>query len=1521
MDHKSLQHIFDQKELNMRQRRWIELFNDYECKIHYHPCKADVVADTLSRKEQSEVFKEENVTAERLHGLDQQMERKEDKSLYFMDRIWVSLVGGVRTIIIDEAYKTRYVRKCLTCSKVKAEHQRPSGLLQKPEILEWKWDNITMDFITKLHRMKSGHDTIWKALGTLLDMSTAYHPQTDGKTLYGRKCRSPVLWAKIEESGLIGLELMQETTDKVVLIKERLKAARDRQKSYVDNRRKLLEFEVGDQVLLKVSPWNGVIRFGKKGKLAPSVHDTFRVSNLKKCLADANLHVPLDEIKVDKTLGFLEEPVEIMDREVVAAAKLYILNPHEFNLWKMRIEQYFLMTNYSLWEVILNGDSPTPTSVVDDKHQLKFNIHKDAKFIMEAIEKSQSNSHHLDNEDLKQINVDDLEEMDLKWQIAMLTMRARRFLQRTRRNIGANGTTSIGRFLQRTRRNIGANGTTSIGFDIAKVECYNCHRRCHFARECMSPRDTRNKDTQRRTVQVETSTSNALVSQCDGVGSYDWSFQADEEPTNYALFPPSMVTKLRNEITNFRPHTFYNGLTLRHRDTINAAAGGTFMKRRLKECYGLIKNMTAHHSDWDTSAQRSESSSSITSSSDQEIVALKAEMGEINKNLMRVLKVNQQVKAVTPSCKSCGGPHSYNDCPATVGQTQNIYVVGAYQGGNSYQPQGTLPSNAITNLKEDLKGITTQSRTAYQGPTILTTSSSLPQVVERKTEVTKDTVPPTNNESTKDVQPSVVQIETLIPNSEPVVAPIIEPVAAPVSAPKPNQKPSIPYLSRFQDQKLRDKTDDQGDKFFKIFQDLNFNISFADALILMPKFGPSIKSLLTNKYKLYELARTSLNEHCSAILLKKLPEKLGDPGKFLIPCDFLGMDECLALADLGASINLMPLSVWNKLYLPEVTPTLMTLELADRSISRPIGVTEDVYVKVGKFYFPADFVVVDFDANPRVPLILERSFLKTKKALIDVYEGELTLRVGRESITFNLDQTLRYSTNYNDMTANQIDVIDMAFRKELKICEAKKDKSSIDEPPEVELKDSPPYLEYTFLEGDDKLPVIIAKDLSVEEKTALIKVLKSHKQAIAWKLFDIKGIALEFCTHKILMKDDFEPAVQHQRRVNPKIYDGGFTVVENEENELIPTRLVMEWREKSHFMVKEGIFLGHKISKNEIEVDKAKVDVIAKLTHPTTVKGAVLGQRQEKHFRPIHYASKTMTEVESHYTTTEKEMLAVVYAFEKFRSYLIINKSIVYTDHSTLKYLFAKKDSKARLLWWILLLQEFKFKGKLVVKGMSSQQKNKFFKDVKHYIWDDPFLFKICADQVIKRCVHGQEATDILKACHNGPTRGHHGPNYTTKKVFGSGFYWPTIYHDAHDLVKSCDAFQRQGKILQRDEMTQYSIQVREIFDVWGIDFMRPFQSSRVNKYILVAVDYLSKWVKVKALPTNNARVVCKFLKSLFARFGTPRAIISDRSTHFCNDQFAKVMLKYGVTHRLAISYHPQTSGQVEVSNHGLKRI
>nr|GFB29904.1 reverse transcriptase domain-containing protein [Tanacetum cinerariifolium] len=310
--------------------------------------------------------------------------------------------------------------------------------------------------------------------------------------------------------------------------------------------------------------------------------------------------------------------------------------------------------------------------------------------------------------------------------------------------------------------------------------------------------------------------------------------------------------------------------------------------------------------------------------------------------------------------------------------------------------------------------------------------------------------------------------------------------------------------------------------------------------------------------------------------------------------------------------------------------------------------------------------------------------------------------------------------------------------------------------------------------------------------------------------------------------------------------------------------------------------------------------------------GGVLGQRVEMHFRPIHYARKTMNQAKMNYTTTEKEMLVVVYAFKKFRSYLIMNKSIVYTDHSALKELCCRPSFTSRKP-----LQK-QFDPKEINETFPLESLNKIAHQDPSTLWFAEFANYYAGNFIIKA---GQEAIDILNACHSGPTRGHYGANYTSKKVFDSGFYWLTIYKDAFELVKNFDSCQRQGKISQKDEMLQNSIQVWEIFDVWGIDFMGPFPSSKGNKYILVAFDYLSKWAEAKALPINDARVAVKLLKSLFSWFGTLKAIISDRGTHFCNDQFARVMSKYMVTHRLSTAYHPQTSGQVEVTNRRLKRI
>ncbi|GJY85919.1 reverse transcriptase domain-containing protein, partial [Tanacetum coccineum] len=330
---------------------------------------------------------------------------------------------------------------------------------------------------------------------------------------------------------------------------------------------------------------------------------------------------------------------------------------------------------------------------------------------------------------------------------------------------------------------------------------------------------------------------------------------------------------------------------------------------------------------------------------------------------------------------------------------QNM-ICGLFQ--NQASTSGTLPSNTIPNPKGEMKAITTRSGVAYEGPSI-PTNPSPKKVVERETEETTDKEQTNFQGSTAQIPPPVILIsipEPDVSKTLPKTTPIPE---SDISKNLP--KLNIPYLSRRDDQKSREKASNQMEKIFQIFQDLRFDISFADALLLMPRFAPTIKSLLMNKEKLLELAKIPLNENCSAMLLKKLPEKLGDPDKFLIPCNFPRMDVCHALADLGASINLMPLSIWKKLSLPDLTPTQMTLELADRSITHPKGLAEDIFVKVGNFHFPTDFVVVDFEADPRVPLILGRSFLRTSRALIDVYEGELVLRDGNEQITFHVNGT------------------------------------------------------------------------------------------------------------------------------------------------------------------------------------------------------------------------------------------------------------------------------------------------------------------------------------------------------------------------------------------------------------------------------------------------------------------------------------------------------------------------------------
>nr|GEV72786.1 reverse transcriptase domain-containing protein [Tanacetum cinerariifolium] len=898
--------------------------------------------------------------------------------------------------------------------------------------------------------------------------------------------------------------------------------------------------------------------------------------------------------------------------------------------------------------------------------------------------------------------------------------------------------------------------------------------------------------------------------------------------------------------------TFYNGLTEQDQDSLNAASGGNLLNKMTREALQINENKSkVRYSRIRTNIARVNTNSrDVVSKTDDQIDKLADQISNL------VVIINKQVvapaKAVEKVCVTCGGAHAYYECIATDSNHSSICAAtGSYNqvsppnrashqipppGFASVQNNpnrrnlnddmrnilrsffqnqpstlGTLPSNTIPNLKGEMKAVTTRSGLAYEGPSI-PTESPLEKVYEQNTEEILDKEHYNSSRSTAQVQPSVVPIS--IPEPD---------------VPRTQPKPSITYPSRLNDQKLREKATNQMEKFFQIFHDLHFDISFADALLLMLKFASTIKSLLANKDKL------------------------------------LRMEICHALADLRASINLMPLSIWKKLSLPELTPTRMTLELAD---SRS-----------------------------------KCTFNLTGRALIDVYGEEITLRVNDESITFNLNQTMRYSLTYDDTSVNRVDIIDVTCEDfvqdvldfqynpkssnptlvsddsisdndsckvpilryssltltpfgesdfiikviedflnddlildgidnsvfdpegdirliekllntdpcslppmDLKLAEESKVKSSVEEPPELELKDFPSHLEYAFLEDSNKFPVIIAKNLKVDEREALLNVLKSHKWAIVWKISDIKGI-------------DPSPWVSPIHFVPKK---GGITVVANENNELIPTRLVTGWR---------------------VCIDYRKLNDATRKDHfPLPFMDQMLERLAGNEFYCFLDGFLGYFQIPIDPQDQEKTTFTCLYGTFAYRrmpfglcnapgTFQRCMMSIFHDMIEKTMEVFMDNflDAKPRLLRWVLLLQEFDI---IILDKKGSEN--------------------LAADHLSRLENPHQDVLENKDINENFPL-----------ETLGS--------LTSHNIP--CE--EEAGKISRRDEMPQNT------------------------------VDYLSKWVEAKALPTNDARVVVKFLKSLYSRFGTPRAIISDRGTHFCNDQFTRVMIKYRVTYRLATAYHP----------------
>ncbi|KAI3755784.1 hypothetical protein L1987_55590 [Smallanthus sonchifolius] len=1152
------------------------------------------------------------------------------------------------------------------------------------------------------------------------------------------------------------------------------------------------------------------------------------------------------------------------------------------------------------------------------------------------------------------------------------------------------------------------------------------------------------------------------------------------------------------------------------------------------------------------------------------------------------------------------------------------------------ESQGKLPAQTETNPKHNACAITLRNGKSYEGPGIQDEEEEV--IVEEK------------NEEKKKEAPKQVESEVKITTPP-------------------------PFPSRLRSTKK--EREDQ--EIMETFRKVEVNIPLLDAIKQVPRYAKFLKELCTSKKKLKGNETVKVGENISAVLQKRLPPKCKDPGVFTVPCKLGNISVPRAMLDLGASINVLPYSIFKTLNVGPLKRTGVIIQLADRSIVHPKGVLEDVLVQVNELVFPADFYVLDMeddDAPNSSSILLGRPFLKTAKTKIDVYSGTLSMEFDGEVINFNIYDAMRYPSDVSSLNFLEIiepltdeylelsnhDILALVLNRSIDEVAAKeliekfklgeelmevvtfmdaqkktryeaskialpntnqKLLPSILQAPELELKTLPNHLKYVYLGEKETLPVIISNKLTSEQEVELVNTLKRYKEAIGWTIADIKGLSPSLCMHKILMEEDYKPTREAQRRLNPPMMEvvkkeilkllnagmiypisdskwvspvqvvpkkTGITVTENAQGELVPTRVQNGWRvcidyrrlntatrkdhfplpfidqmlerlagkthyccldgysgfhqipvapedqekttftcpfgtfayrrmpfglcnapatfqrcmvsifsdyveeiievfmddftvygnsfkeclenltkilercietnlvlnyEKCHFMVDQGLILGHVVSSKGLEVDKAKIDVIKSLPYPNCVRevrsflghagfyrrfikdfskitrpmcellqkdvefefseackqafdtlkdllvtapiiqppdwnlpfeimcdasnhavGAVLGQRKDRVPHVIYYASRTLDHAQSNYSTTEKELLAIVFALEKFRQYLLGTKVIVYSDHAALRYLMTKKDAKPRLIRWVLLLQEFDLeirdksgKQNLVAdhlsriinndepmplndsfpdehlfvvqvstpwyadivnymvantfpSELSRAQKDKIKREAGRYVWDEPYLWKYCADQVIRRCVDKSEVPSILDFCHSQACGGHFSPKRTAHKVLDSGFYWPSIFLDSYMFCKSCERCQKTGNLKAKDQMPLTPIHVCEIFDVWGIDFMGPFPSSFGNVYILLAVDYVSKWVEAKATRTNDAKVVSGFVKAnIFSRFGTPKAFISDRGSHFCNRTIEALFKKYGVAHRVSTAYHPQTNGQAEISNREIKSI
>ncbi|XP_070667824.1 uncharacterized protein [Malus domestica] len=871
--------------------------------------------------------------------------------------------------------------------------------------------------------------------------------------------------------------------------------------------------------------------------------------------------------------------------------------------------------------------------------------------------------------------------------------------------------------------------------------------------------------------------------------------------------------------------------------------------------------------------------------------------------------------------------------------------------------------------------------------------------------------------------------------------------------------PNVPFPRRFAQLKKEESEKDILDTFRKV----QVNIPLLDAIKQVPRYAKFLKELCITRKRISNKEVVKISENVSAVLQRKLPLKCKDPGSFTIPC-VIGntrFEQCMLY--LGASINVMPYSIYASMNLGDLKQDGVIIQLADRSNAYPKGVLEDVLVQVNHLIFPADFYVLEMEDSshaPSLPILLGRPFMKTARTKIDVFMGTLTMEFDGDIIRFNLSETIKYPME--DHSCFAIDIVDSLAQVHLdrmnddaleialvhgigarnkcggihathgmylnpiavppcgEVVEmvaaleslpshsgksplpildsvlANKLLPSIVQPPTLELKPLPSHLKYVFLGEDQTLPVIISSSLTAQEEDKLIRVLKEHKPAIGWTLADIKGISPTTCMHRILLEEGAKPSREAQRRLNPpmlevvkkeviKLLDcgviypisdsrwvspvqvvpkkSGVTVVKNEEQELVPTRVVTGWRvcidyrklnamtRKDHFplpfldQMLERLagyqfycFLDGYSGYNQI--------VIAPEDQEKTTFTCPFGTFAYRRMpfglcnAPATF-QRCMVSIFSDYV--EKIIEIFMDDFSVFANSIdhclnnltLILKCCVETNlvlnwekcHFMVKQgfyrRFIKDFSKIAQPLCRLLQKEVAFEF--------DEACSTAFKHLKEALtsapiitppdWSLPFeLMCDASDYAIEFDIEIRDKKGVENVVADHLSRMVHEEASPISETFPDEQL--LSIQDARTFCLTCDRCQRMGNISAKGQMPQNPILSVERFDVWGIDFMGPFPSSHGFLYILLAVDYVSKWVEANATRTNDSKVVADFVKSnIFARFGMPRVLISDGGSHFCNRTIKALLKKYNVTHRVSTPYHPQTSWQAEVSNREIKQI